>query len=101
MARQRLGDAVNFHFAFGLGAGLLSVDRLTRGALQAAVLPRGTNNQINTNQISADQIFIDPLMRLLFRRAAVPLLCTTCLTYSITFVSFDTQVATFKLAYKC
>lgn len=37
---QRLGNAVNFHLAFGLGAGLLSVDCLTRGALQAAVLRR-------------------------------------------------------------
>lgn len=29
VTRQRLGDAVNFHLAFGLSAGLLSVDCLT------------------------------------------------------------------------
>lgn len=40
VARQRLGNAVNFHLAFGLRAGLLPVDRLTRGTLQAAVLRR-------------------------------------------------------------
>lgn len=42
VARQRLADAVNFHLAFGLSAGLLSVDCLTRGTLQTAVLRRST-----------------------------------------------------------
>ena len=43
VARQRLGNAVNFHLAFRLSAGLLSVDCLTRGTLQTAVLTRRHN----------------------------------------------------------
>lgn len=46
VARQRLADAVNFHLAFGLSAGLLSVDCLTRGALQTAVLRRSTTTEV-------------------------------------------------------
>lgn len=38
VARQRLAHAVYFHLAFGLSAGLLSVDRLTGRTLQTAVL---------------------------------------------------------------
>lgn len=43
VAWQRLGDAVDFHLAFRLGARLLPVDCLTRGALQAAVLQKEEN----------------------------------------------------------
>lgn len=49
VAWQRLGDAVNFHLAFGLGAGLLSVDCLTRGALQTAILRRKHNQRCLLN----------------------------------------------------